>query len=116
MKRLLGFIQHLNLKIRKFQGEPLFEALRFLIIYLLIGVVWILWSDNWLAAIVDDYDTFVEMQTYKGWFYVITSGLLFFVILKTRLTSLKVLSDRLIHQATTDALTQLPNRNKLSQM
>jgi diguanylate cyclase (GGDEF)-like protein len=116
MKRLLGFIQYLNRMIRRLQGEPFFEALRFLIIYLLIGVVWILWSDNWLAAVVDDYDTFIEMQTYKGWFYVITSGLLFFVILKTRLTSLKVLSDRLIHQATYDSLTQLPNRNKLSQM
>ncbi|PKM90515.1 MAG: hypothetical protein CVU85_00425 [Firmicutes bacterium HGW-Firmicutes-10] len=116
MKRLLGLVQHLNRKRLSLQGKPFFEALRFLIIYLIIGIVWIIWSDQWLAAFVDDYDTFIKMQTYKGWFYVITSGLLFFIILKSRLTLLKVLSDRLIHQATFDPLTQLPNRNKLSQI
>ena len=116
MKRLLGFARQLNEKKLSLQGKPFFEALRFLIIYLLIGIIWIMWSDQWLAAIVDDYDSFIEMQTYKGWFYVVTSGLLFFIILKSRLTVLKVLSDKLIHQATYDELTQLPNKNKLTQM
>mgnify|MGYP004701154873 CR=1 FL=1 len=116
MRRLLGFLQKVNQSILKFQGRPFFEAVRFLIIYLLVGVVWIVWSDKWLAAVVSDYETFIEMQTYKGWFYVITSGVLFFVILKSRLSLLKDLSDKLIHQATYDELTQLPNKSKLTQM
>lgn len=116
MKRLLGLVRQLNEKKLSLQGKPFFEALRFLIIYLIVGIIWIMWSDQWLAAIVDDYDTFIEMQTYKGWFYVVTSGLLFYIILKSRLTVLKVLSDKLIHQATYDELTQLPNKNKLTQM
>ncbi len=116
MKRLHGFVQHINQKRLKLQGKPFFEALRFLVIYLVIGIVWIVWSDQWLAAIVEDYDAFIQMQTFKGWFYVITSGFLFFVILQSRLTLLKELSDKLIHQATFDDLTQLPNKNKLTLM
>ena len=116
MRRLLEFLQKANQSILKLRGRPFFEAARFLIIYLLVGVVWIVWSDKWLAAVVSDYETFVEMQTYKGWFYVIASGLLFFVILKSRLSLLKDLSDKLIHQATYDDLTQLPNKSKLTQM
>jgi diguanylate cyclase (GGDEF)-like protein len=116
MKQLLGYLKKVNQEISKLQGRPFFEALRFFIIYLLVGIVWIVWSDKWLAAVVSDYDTFIEMQTYKGWFYVITSGLLFFFILKSRLALLKDLSDKLIHQATYDDLTQLPNKSKLTQM
>lgn len=116
MQRLLGFLQKLNRKTVNLRGKPIFEALRFLVIYLVIGIVWIVWSDKWLAAIVDDYSVFVEMQTYKGWFYVIFSGLLFFLILNSRLTGLKELSDKLIQQATYDALTQLPNKSKLTML
>ena len=57
MRRLLGFLQKVNQSILKLQGRPFFEAVRFLIIYLLVGVVWIVWSDKWLAAVVSDYET-----------------------------------------------------------
>jgi diguanylate cyclase (GGDEF)-like protein len=116
MKRLLGFMRNLIRKTADLQGKPFFEALRFFIIYLFIGIIWIIWSDKWLAAIVVDYSQFVEMQTYKGWFYVVFSGLLFFIILRSRLSVLKDLSDKLILQATYDDLTQLPNKSKLNQM
>lgn len=113
MKTLLGIFRQLNRWMLSFRGKPFFEALRFFIFYISLGIIWIIWSDQWLAAVVDDYAIFIELQTYKGWFYVIASGLLFFVILSSRLTLLKDLSDRLIHQATTDELTQLPNKSRL---
>lgn len=116
MKQLLNFVQRFKRMKARLQGKPFFEALRFLIIYLLVGITWIVWSDHWLAVIVDDYATFIEMQTYKGWFYVITSGLLFYMILRSRLSVLKDLSDKLIHTATHDSLTHLPNRSKLTQL
>jgi diguanylate cyclase (GGDEF)-like protein len=116
MKTLLGIFRQFNRWILSFRGKPFFEALRFFIFYILLGIIWILWSDQWLAAIVDDYALFIELQTYKGWFYVIISGLLFFVILRSRLALLKEMSDRLIHQATTDELTKLPNKSKLTNL
>ncbi len=116
MKALIGVFRKINRWILSFRGKPFFEALRFFIFYITLGIVWIIWSDKWLAAIVDDYTLFIELQTYKGWFYVIVSGLLFFVILRSRLKMLKELSDRLIHQATTDELTHLPNKSKLTNL
>lgn len=116
MKTMLGIFRQFNRWILSFRGKPFFEALRFFIFYISLGIIWIIWSDQWLAAVVDDYTIFIELQTYKGWFYVIVSGLLFFVILSSRLTLLKDLSDRLIHQATIDELTQLPNKSKLTSL
>ncbi len=110
------FLRKLNRWILGLRGKPFFEALQFLIIYLMIGIIWIIWSDQWLAAIVDDYSLFIQMQTYKGWFYVIVSGLLFFVILRSRLKVLNELSDKLITQATVDELTKLPNKSKLTHL
>ncbi|MBX7170242.1 MAG: PAS domain S-box protein [Pyrinomonadaceae bacterium] len=51
------------------------------LIYLLLGTLWILLSDQLLVKFVKDSDTLSLLQTYKGWFYVlITGGLLFGLI------------------------------------
>ena len=50
-------------------------------IYAVIGGLWILFSDQLLAALVSDPATFTRLGTLKGWFYVIvTAGLLYVLI------------------------------------
>jgi len=50
-------------------------------IYAVIGALWILLSDRILAALVSDPDLISRLQTYKGWFYVlVTAGILFLLI------------------------------------
>ena len=74
---------------------------RFIAAYLIIGGLWILFSDRLLASIIKDADSITRIQTYKGWFYVLITALLFYSLLKRHLVKLRnaekkaVESDRL---------------------
>ncbi|QRX63642.1 GHKL domain-containing protein [Dysgonomonadaceae bacterium zrk40] len=51
------------------------------ILYLLIGGLWIIFSDKILYLLINESSRLSEFQTYKGWFYVIITaiGLFFFI-------------------------------------
>lgn len=51
-------------------------------IYLLIGFLWILYSDQLLATLVSDQAAFQKISTYKGWGYVLVTGLLLYILIK----------------------------------
>ena len=59
-------------------------ALTISLLYLLVGVLWILFSDILTAALLSDPDTgHVMIQTIKGWFFVlVSSGLIFALVLR----------------------------------
>lgn len=62
-------------------------SLNITLIYLSVSAVWIIFSDQILAGIVQDQSFFIQLQTYKGLFFVfITSLLLFFLIRRTTST------------------------------
>ena len=50
--------------------------------YVIIGGLWILFSDELLSYFVNDPDILTRLQTFKGWFYVIVTAVLFYVALK----------------------------------
>jgi signal transduction histidine kinase len=57
------------------------SPLRIATIYLVIGALWILFSDRLLAALSDDPATLTRLGTLKGWLYVLTTaGLLYALI------------------------------------
>ncbi|MBD1388721.1 EAL domain-containing protein [Neiella sp. HB171785] len=78
-------------------------ALRISIYYLIFGLLWILFSDAILNALVTNQAVNEQMQTYKGWFYVSLTALLFFFWAKRALDRIQLLS-------TVDQLTGLKNR------
>lgn len=51
-------------------------------IYVVIGVLWIILSDRVLLFLVSDIETFTRYQSYKGWFYVVTTAIFFFLFVK----------------------------------
>lgn len=57
--------------------------------YLLLGGAWILFSDYFLYLFIQDYNLVQKLQTYKGWFYVSITGVLFFFFIKKHLTTLR---------------------------
>jgi C4-dicarboxylate-specific signal transduction histidine kinase len=59
------------------------------IAYLIIGCSWILFSDKILDSFFEDPDMLTMMQTFKGWFYVLITGLLFYFFLKIHLRRLR---------------------------
>jgi signal transduction histidine kinase len=62
---------------------------KFLTAYLMIGGLWILFSDRLLHSLVDNNDTLSVFQTYKGWFYVLVSALIFYYIIRKHVVKLR---------------------------
>jgi hypothetical protein len=46
------------------------------LVYLVLGGLWILYSDRWVAGITSDVNQLNLLQTYKGWFYIALTALL----------------------------------------
>ncbi|MBK6962901.1 MAG: response regulator [Bacteroidales bacterium] len=70
--------------MRKFRFEYRFTA-----IYVLLGFLWILFSDSILGSLIHDHDLLTRTQTYKGWLYVTVTAVLFFTILRKHLIKLR---------------------------
>lgn len=51
-------------------------------IYTVFGFAWILFSDRVLELILDDHSQFVRFQTFKGWFYVLITAALLYVLIR----------------------------------
>jgi PAS domain S-box-containing protein len=62
--------------------------LRITLIYLLVGGLWIIFSDRLVAAIATDPVALTQLQTYKGWFYIAATALLLYLLIKRSLAAL----------------------------
>ncbi len=62
---------------------------RIIIAYLIIGGLWIIFSDKILQNLFSDINMLTKVQTYKGWFYVGITGWLFYLLLKSHLKKLR---------------------------
>ncbi|MFW6351533.1 MAG: PAS domain-containing protein, partial [Bacteroidota bacterium] len=58
-------------------------------IYIFFGALWILFSDNLVAFWLDDPGSITQIQTYKGWFFVLASGILIYSIVSPVLKNLE---------------------------
>lgn len=54
--------------------------------YLILGSLWILFSDKFLYQIIPDRLQLTTIQTLKGWFFVIATATLFFSFIRKHLT------------------------------
>ncbi len=59
------------------------------LIYLLLGSLWILFSDKILLHFIKDTTYITQLQTIKGLFYILITGILFYILLKQRLDKLR---------------------------
>lgn len=82
--------------------SPLRAAIRITLIYVGLGLVWILFSDQALMLLVDDTEAMLRLQTYKGWTYVLVTGVLFGLLAWRSLHKQRQMHER-------DALTGLLN-------
>jgi two-component system OmpR family sensor kinase len=53
-------------------------------VYVLAGGAWIAFSDRLLSLVVADHALYVQLQTAKGWLFVVGSGLLVFLLVRSR--------------------------------
>lgn len=55
------------------------------LLYLLLGMTWIFFSDRLLLWWIDDIDVMRTAQTHKGWFYVFATAILLFFLIRNSL-------------------------------
>jgi signal transduction histidine kinase len=59
-------------------------------LYILLGGLWIIFSDKLLDLMVHDPKRISDFQTYKGWVFVIVTSMLFFKILRSHLQKIRI--------------------------
>jgi signal transduction histidine kinase len=57
--------------------------------YVIVGGFWIIFSDKLLSYFIREPDMLTRMQTFKGWFYVLITALLFYTLLKSHLVKIR---------------------------
>ncbi len=57
--------------------------------YILVGGLWIVFSDKVLNYFIRDPDIMTRIQTFKGWFYVLITAVLFYSLLKSHLVKIR---------------------------
>ncbi len=62
-------------------------AAKIAVIYATFGFLWILLSDKLLLFVIQDPETVNRLQTYKGWFYVVVTAILVYVLIDRQLRS-----------------------------
>jgi signal transduction histidine kinase/CheY-like chemotaxis protein len=62
---------------------------RIIVGYILIGGLWIIFSDKLVNYFVREPDLLARIQTFKGWFYVIITAILFYLLLKSHLIKIR---------------------------
>ena len=71
--------------------------MKIVLLYLVFGVLWILLSDKILYFFVSDMELYAQLQTYKGWFYVVVTGfLIFFLVYREIKKSESLASENLL--------------------
>jgi signal transduction histidine kinase len=68
---------------------------KFLIIYLIIGGLWILLTDLLAVSIFSDTHLLTHFQTYKGLFYVAVTAVIFFLIIRSYLKKLRKAEEKI---------------------
>lgn len=75
-----------NFRILK---KPIGFEYKITVIYLLMGLIWITFSDEFLRAMITDPQILTDFQTYKGSFYILITAYLLFVLVKRHIKRLK---------------------------
>jgi len=57
--------------------------------YIIVGGIWIIFSDKVLNYFIKEPDLLTRLQTYKGWFYVLITAVLFYALLKSHLVKIR---------------------------
>jgi signal transduction histidine kinase len=71
-------------------------ATRITIIYVLLGSLWILFSDKLMFILFEDKHSLNLVSTYKGWFYVLLTGWLLFSLVKRELKKRNAIEEQLV--------------------
>ncbi len=85
-----SMIQELQKRI-----EPREATLKIILTYLIVGILWIVFSDGIISSLVEDKELLTSVQTYKGWAYVFITAFIFYLIILDKMKLFKLSNDRI---------------------
>lgn len=71
-------------------------ALRVTLLYLLFGLLWVLFSDKLIFRLILNKQHTVFVSMIKGWFYVMMSSGLVYLLIRSSLTKMKAFNQKLV--------------------
>lgn len=86
------------------------ECLNITFIYLTIGILWIFFSDRIAFMLSPSKSFFLMLNTYKGLFYVLTTSVILYLLLKSLLIKVEQSEKDNLYLSYHDVLTGLYNR------
>ena len=93
--------------------DPIRVALKIVIVYSVLGILWILLSDKFVTTFIIDRDFENLVSIIKGWVYVLLTSLLLFSLVLSSLKKIQHAQEDLKNIAYRDSLTNLYNRTML---
>ncbi len=100
--------------------NPSLVSAKIILVYAVIGFVWIIASDWAVEILFGDTAFFEHVQTVKGWIYVFVTAVIFYLIIRRSMAlymltieRLGRLNAQLDQYAFFDTLTGLPNMNRV---
>lgn len=71
------------------------DSLKITFTYFIISVLWIFFSDRLLGLITTDSSLLLEMQTYKGWFFVLITSVFLFLLIEKSTSKMEKSRDKI---------------------
>ena len=65
-------------------------------IYIVLGALWILFSDKFMLSLTSEKEQILLISTYKGWFYVLITGILLFLLIKKEIKARNEVYNKLV--------------------
>lgn len=72
-----------------------YENIKICLIYLIIGFIWILFSDRVANIITNNNEMLVKISTYKGWLYVIVTAVMLYTLIKAFIVEVEAAENKL---------------------
>ena len=90
-------------------------AVKISLIYLLIGSLWILFSDLLLLGLGTTPHVLAILEIFKGWFYVFATTGLLYVLIKRGMRALQLSEERyrLLFEQANDAILVVDDQNRI---
>lgn len=71
------------------------DSLKITFAYFFVSAIWIFFSDRLLGLVTTDSSLLLELQTYKGWFFVLITSILLFLLIEKSTSKLEKSRDQI---------------------
>jgi len=94
------------------------KTFRIVLIYFLVGCLWILFTDRVIAYFVLDVHVLTDFQTFKGWFFIFGTTLLLYLLINQQLAKIATFNHELekSNELKTELLARLNQAQKTAKI